>query len=69
MKLQSRVWSRHGAGGGERGIGATAWVCTDQRPLAPKGGMLPAPLPHSFQHKEKTRQENTVSGEPEVFFT
>lgn len=69
MKLWSRGWSGCGAGGGKHGIGAAVRVCTDQRPLTPKGGMLPAPWPHSFQHKEKTGQETTISGEPEVFFT
>lgn len=68
MELRSRVWSSHG-GGGEKGIFATARVCTDQRPLALEDGMLPAPPPHSFLHKEKTGQEITVSGEPELFFT
>lgn len=52
MELRSGVWSSHGAAG-EWVIVATARVCTDQRPLALEGGMLPAPPPHSFLHKEK----------------
>lgn len=68
MELRSGVCSSHGAGG-EWVIVATPRVCTDQRPLALEGGMLPAPPPHSFLHKEKTGQETTVSGELELFFT